>query len=74
MFLKRLTNGYTSLPDEEKKTGEVLKNGQAEFRSGFCNQMHSRQGGEMLIHSGFIWNGEHLFGKQSAYKSRHLPS
>lgn len=32
----------------------------------------SEQVGEMLIHSGFIWNGEYLFGKQSAYKSRHL--
>lgn len=27
---------------------------------------------EALIHSGFIWNREHLFGKQSVYKSRHL--
>lgn len=31
MCLKRVTNGYTFLPDEEKKNGEVLKNGQAEF-------------------------------------------
>lgn len=27
---------------------------------------------EMLIHSGFVWNEEHLFGKQSVYESRHL--
>lgn len=30
------------------------------------------QVGAMLIHSRFIWNGEHLFGKQSVHKSRHL--
>jgi len=29
--LKRLTNGYAFLPDEEEKNGEVLENGQAEF-------------------------------------------
>lgn len=31
MCLKRLTNGYAFLPDEGKKSGEALKNGQAEF-------------------------------------------
>lgn len=31
----------------------------------------SGQLGGTLIHSGFMWNGEHSFGKQSAYKSRH---